>query len=178
MSEGNKIIPVPKHKRTKDGPAMLGMDAELQKNMEVYVYKIRPQFAISGEQKLFIKDNGEGFPEGTIGKRLSAFFTKSGVTNKRIAHTTLRKFITTQTYQHGNSREGEEVQKVMSHTKTTSRCCYLRQDLTKAASQAMTVIARVTKPPDSEEDKEEEEDQGQAENCPSPEIPRHVPKDL
>ena len=28
VSKGNRIILVPKHKRTKDGPAMLGMDPE------------------------------------------------------------------------------------------------------------------------------------------------------
>ena len=97
---------------------MHGMDAKLQKNMDVYVNKIRPQFATAGEQKLFIKDDGEAFPEGTIGKHVSAFFKKSGVTNTHIARTTLRKFITTQTYQHGNSREDEDVQKVMGHSKT------------------------------------------------------------
>ena len=30
VSEGNRIILVPKHKRTKDGPAMIGMDEDMQ----------------------------------------------------------------------------------------------------------------------------------------------------
>ncbi|XP_068756391.1 neurofilament heavy polypeptide-like [Montipora capricornis] len=53
-------------------------------------------------------------------------------------------------------------------------------DLRKAASQAMKVTARVTKPHHSEEDEEEEgeEDQGQPENSLSPDIPRNVPEDL
>ena len=37
VSEGNRIILVPKHKRTKDGPAMLGMDAAMQADMDTYV---------------------------------------------------------------------------------------------------------------------------------------------
>ena len=64
-SKGNRIILVPKHKRTKDGPAMLGMDPELQQQMAIYVDKIRPKFAVPGEDKLFVKDDGQGFSEGT-----------------------------------------------------------------------------------------------------------------
>ena len=70
VSEGNHIIHVPKHKRIKEGPAMLGMDPEMQKEMA----EIRPAFANPDEDKLFIKDDGHGFPEGTIGKQVVAFF--------------------------------------------------------------------------------------------------------
>ena len=115
VSEGNRIILVPKQKRTKDGPAMLGIDPEMQKEMAVFVEKIRPAFANPDEDKLFIKDDGNGFPEGTIGKRVVTFFEKSGVTNTRVRHTHLRKFISTQTYELGDSTEGETVEKVMSH---------------------------------------------------------------
>ena len=57
---------------------MLGMDPEMQKEMAVLVEKIRPAFPNPDEDKLFIKDDGNGFPEGIIGKRLVAFFEKSG----------------------------------------------------------------------------------------------------
>lgn len=69
VSEGNHIIHVPKHKRTKYGPAMLGMDPEMQKEMAVFV-QIRPAFANPDEDKLFLKDDGHGFPEGTIRRRV------------------------------------------------------------------------------------------------------------
>ena len=92
VSEGNRIILVPKHKRTKANPAM---DPEMQKEMAVFVEKIRPAFANPDEDKLFIKNDSNGFPEGTIGKRLVAFFEKSGVTSTRVGHTHLRKFIST-----------------------------------------------------------------------------------
>ena len=65
---------MPKHKRTKDGPAMLGMDPLMQKEMATYISHIRPAFANPGEEKLFVKDDRAGFPEGTIGKRVVAFF--------------------------------------------------------------------------------------------------------
>ena len=123
VSEGNRIILVPKHKRTKDGPAMLSMDPEMQKEMAVFVEKIRPAFANPDEDKLFINDDGHGFPEGTIGKRVVAFFEKSGVTSTRVGHTHLRKFISTQTYELGDATEGQTVEKVMSHGAVTKSPC-------------------------------------------------------
>lgn len=56
VSEGKRIILVPKHKQTKDGPAMLGMELLMQK-MATYVTKIRPAFANPNEDKLFVKDD-------------------------------------------------------------------------------------------------------------------------
>ena len=126
---------------------MLSMDPDMQKEMAVFVEKIRPAFANPDEDKLFIKDDGNGFPEGTIGKRVVAFFEKSGVTSTRVGHTYLRKFISTQTYELGDATEGETVEKVMSHGAITKRRCYLRSDCTRTASKAIQVIARVTSNP-------------------------------
>ena len=91
---------VAKHKHSKDGPAILGMDAELQKLMSIYVREIRPYVALPEENKLFVKDDGKGFPENTIGKRLSSFWQKSGVrADKRVSHTAYRKFVATRTHE-------------------------------------------------------------------------------
>ena len=144
VREGNRIILVPKHKRTKDGPAMLGMDPAMQADMATYVTKIRPAFANPGVGQLFVKDDGDAFPEGTIRKRLAAFFQKSGVTSTRVGHTHLRKFISTQTHQQGTQDEGHTVEKVMSHGAVTKQHCYVRADLTTTASKAMNIIERVT----------------------------------
>lgn len=137
---------LPGNKGQRTGLPFLGMDDNLQYQMGIYVKMIRPQFTQPGEQKLFIKDDGAGFHEGTIGKQVSAFFEKSGVTKTRIAHTHLQKFISTQTYEHGNPKESQEVEKVMSHGKTTRKRCYVRKDCTRTTSQAMAIIARVVKP--------------------------------
>lgn len=48
-SGGNRIMLIPKHKRAKDGPAILGMKPDLQDLMEIYVNKIRPQVAERNE---------------------------------------------------------------------------------------------------------------------------------
>ena len=43
--QGNRIMLVARHKRSKKGPAILGMTPDLQRLMEIYINKIRPQFA-------------------------------------------------------------------------------------------------------------------------------------
>lgn len=140
----NKIMLVPKHKRSKAGPASLGMDKELQELMEIYVTKLRPQIAEEGEDKLFVKKNGSAFERNTIRRRFSAFWEKSGVrSDKSISQTSVRKFVTTTTKKHA-PEEVSRVQKVLSHSERASRNCYLRQDLTEEASLAIDVIKRVT----------------------------------
>ena len=42
-SDGNRVMLISKHKRAKDGPAILGMKPDLQELMDIYVTKIRPQ---------------------------------------------------------------------------------------------------------------------------------------
>ena len=90
--------------------------------------------------KLFVKDDGDGFPEGTIGRRVVAFLQKSGATSTHVDHTHLRKFISMQTYEKGNQDEGHQVENIMSHGTKTKQCCYMRADCTQTASQAMMVI--------------------------------------
>ena len=123
---------------------MLSMDAAMQEDMATYVTKIRPAFANPGVPQLFVKDDRDALPEGTIGKRVTAFFQKSGVTSTRVGHTHLRKFIATQTHEQGTQDEGHTVERVMSHGATTKQRCYVRADLTTTASKAMNIIERVT----------------------------------
>ena len=91
-----------------------------------------------------MKDDGSAFPEGTVGKRVVAFFEKSGVTSTRVGHTHIRKFISTRTHQLADADEGRQVEKLMSHGSTTKQRCYVTDDFTSSASKAMKVVARVT----------------------------------
>ena len=79
VQDGYKVMLVAKHKRAKAGPAICPMLPELYKFMTIYVKKIRPHFAKPDEEALFITNEGCGFREGTIGRRLSAFVEKCGV---------------------------------------------------------------------------------------------------
>ena len=78
------------------------------------VCKIRPAFVNPDKEKVFVKDDRAGFHEGTIGKRVVAFFERSGVTSPRVGHTHIRKFISTQTHEKGNEEEGYSIEKAMS----------------------------------------------------------------
>ena len=46
--DGKSIILVLKHKPSKQGPAVLGMDTELQGLITIYMEKIRPRIAAEG----------------------------------------------------------------------------------------------------------------------------------
>ena len=157
-SGGNKIMLVAKHKRSKAGPASLGMDRELQQLMDIYMKKVRTQVAQEGVEKLFVKVDGCAFKRNTIGRRFRSFWEKSGVrTDKSITQTAVRKFVTTKTKKHA-PEEASRIKKVLSHSEKSSRNCYLRQDLTEEASLAIDVIKRVTSAESTQKDKMEEED--------------------
>lgn len=90
-SDGNRVMLISKHKRAKDGPAILGMKPDLQELMNIYVTKITPQVAAKEEDHLFVTVEGKQFPEGTIGRRVSAFFEKSKLRlGKKLAHVSVR----------------------------------------------------------------------------------------
>jgi len=138
ISEGNRIMLISKHKRAKDGPAVVGMKPDLQKLMEIYVNKIRPQVASKEEEHLFVTVNGKQFPEGTIGRRVSSFFEKTKLRlGKRLAHVSVRKFVSTKTKESGTQR-------VMAHSSKTADRSYVRTNLTKLGSQALNIIERLT----------------------------------
>ena len=115
---------------------MLGMDAAMQEDMATYVTKIRPAFTNPGVPQLFVKDDGDAFPEGTIGKRVTAFFQKSGVTSTRVGHTHLRKFIATQTHKQGTQDEGH----------TLRGLCPMAQQQSNAATFVPTLQQRPPRP--------------------------------
>ena len=118
-----------------DGPAILGMKPDLQEFMEVYVSKIRPQVALQDEDHLFVTVEGKQFPEGTIDRRVSAFFEKAKLRGKRLAHVSVRKFVTIKTKESGRQQEAAIVQRVMSHSAKTAERVYVRTNLTRLGSQ-------------------------------------------
>ena len=174
VHDEKKIMLVARHKRSADGLAILGFDSELQKLMETYLESIRPKFANSHVQNIFVKKDGKAFSPGTIGKRLSAFWEKSGVSLKRVAATDLRKFISTSTHLDA-PEEADRVAKVMSYSRETAKRSYVRAELTKVGSQAMEVIRQVTLTKSPEDDaspkaKEAEKEEESSEDSQSEEM--------
>lgn len=143
--DGVKVMLVAKHKRAKDGPAILPMLPDLQQFMDTYVHKIRPKFANKDEAKLFVTIEGKGFKEGTIGRRLSNICEKAGLRlGDRFAHVDMRKLVTTKTKEQATPEEAALVRRVMAHSKITAERSYVRSNLTKLGAKAVKVIARVT----------------------------------
>ena len=139
VSEGKRVMLISKHKRAKDDPAILGMKQDLQELMEIYVKKIRPQWALQGKDHLFVTVEGKPFPEGTIGRRVSAFFEKAQLhLGKKLAHVNVRKFVTTKTKEKGTQQEAEIVQRIMAHSAKTTDRAYVRTNLTRWGHRPFT----------------------------------------
>ena len=84
---------VDEHKTTRhQGPAELVMDNRLYSYVKLYAEYIRPVFAAAGVEELFIKDDGEAFRKGTIGRRVMETFRAAGVREDiRVSATNIRK---------------------------------------------------------------------------------------
>ena len=139
-----KVMLVAKHKRAKDGPAICPMLPDQYKFMEIYVRRIRPDFAKAEENALFIKQDGRGFLEGTIGRRLSRFIEKCGVNlGSRMAFVDMRKLITTEMLERCSPEERAILRRVLAHSEKTSRQWYARPDLTNTGIKAVHIIQRL-----------------------------------
>lgn len=130
---------------------------ELQSLMCTYLNKIRPFIAVQGEQKLSFKDDGHGFKEGTIGRKVTEFWGKSGVfQDEGMSHTSMRKLIATQTYEQAPD-EAPTVQRVLGQSEKTFKRAYVRQECTRTGAEGMAVIARVTSASDIQKKNNEKE---------------------
>ena len=142
---GKLVMLVARHKHAEHGPSMICMDADLKERMRIYVYIVRPQFVKEGENALFIKADGTEYPEGTIRKRITAFYKKVGVRpDIRISSTRVRKMISTQV--HCNEPEAAgTVRRLMAHSQRTAELSYVRHTLTHMAATAHDIVCRNTR---------------------------------
>lgn len=144
VQDGYKVMLVAKHKCGKDGPAICPMLPDQYKFMDIYVCRIRPDFARLDEDALFITTDGIAFREGTIGKRLSAFIEKCGVKlGLHMAFVDMRKMITTQMLDRCSSEEQAILQHVLAHSGKTSRQWYAWPDLTNTGIKAVNIIQQL-----------------------------------
>lgn len=150
---GKLVMLVAKHKRAQQGPAMLCMDDNLQECLRTYVSIMRPLFANTDEDALFIKSNGEAFPESTIGKRIITFYKKAGIRKDiSISSTKIWKMIATEVHSNEPAAAGV-VQKLMAHSQKTAELSYVRSSLTTTAATAHEIVKRniLAKSPAKEE---------------------------
>lgn len=141
--DGKKIILLAKHKRSGDDPAILGLNAANQELMTVNIEKIRPQFAVNGEEHISLKQDSIGYPEGTIKKRIGFFSKSRFAEEKRVGHTSIRKFISTRIHELA-PEAADTVTKVMSHFHQTARRSYVRSELTSVGASATNPNVRTS----------------------------------
>ena len=140
-----RVMLVPDHKRGVAGPAPVTMSELMYQQMLRYVTYILPQFGPSRDvPHLFLMSDGRPFLHGSIYRRISEIWTKSGVRRDlRVTATNIRKWIVTVCHQ--KKVEGAHVDEgAMSHSNKTAETFYLREDLTEVAAPATSIIAQCT----------------------------------
>ena len=125
VEDGWKVMLVAKHKCAKDGPAICPMLPDMYKFMEIYVRKIYPSFTKPDKNALFIKKDGNTYPEGTIAKRHSHFIEKCGIhLGSCMAFVDMRKLITTKMLEGCSPQDQAILGRILAHREKTSRQWY------------------------------------------------------
>ena len=137
---GVTVMLVAHHKRSKSGPAPCGMLPNLKEMVDVYVERVRHQYAASGNNKLFVTYKGEAFREGTIGRCVTLFLGKCGVRESRLAFVNLRKYVSTEAKERCTPQQQETVRRLMCHSEKTANRYYVRQSLTRVGAEGVRII--------------------------------------
>ena len=145
-----RVMLIPDHKRGVAGPAPVTLSEDLHEKMKVYVTHILPQFCPSGNlDHLFVMSDGKPFIGGTIYRRISEMWRKSGVRlDLHVTATNIRKWIVTVCHQkkiEGLQIDENALRLAMCHSNKTAETFYLREDLTEVAARATMIIAQCTR---------------------------------
>ena len=94
-SNNHYTILMNKHKTTRHHkPADLMVTSTIFSYLQIYLLHIRPNFAVVGEDALFLKDDRHAFRSGTIERRAHRFFEKAGIRRDiRVTAMSIRKMI-------------------------------------------------------------------------------------
>ena len=138
--DGKYIMYVSRHKRSKAGPAPITMSSNLKSNLDVYIQYVRVILAKKDEQAIFpTKKNGNAFPAGTIGKRITAWWRKA-TGKERVTSTRLRKMHSSNLY-HQDDAAKRSAHTLMCHTSRTAEKHYMINKLSEAAVEGHRVLA-------------------------------------
>ena len=148
---GRRVILVPNHKRSVDGPAMLPVEDSVQNLLHVWLKFIRPTFPDKGFPNLFLQVDGNAFDGWTIGRRLPELWKKSGVRpDLRVTATDIRQWLVTTVHERkaeGASFDEGDLRRTMCHSDKTAKRYYLRGELTEIADRGLDIILQCTPVP-------------------------------
>ena len=101
---------------------------------------IRPHFAAKGEDALFVKDDGYQFSPGTIGRRVTDFFSQLGIrTDIRVTATNIRKLFSDKAFELSPSKK-RLLNSHMKHRERTADSNYVLVLNAKRASTAHQIM--------------------------------------
>ena len=137
-------ILVDEHKTTRhQGPAEIAMDDRLYGYTKLYAQHIRPCFVAAGEEYLFIKDDGEAFKKGTIGRRITEVFRQAGVRQDvRVTATNIRKLYSTSAAEMSPTKK-RTINAHMKHKESTADSNYVLKVNTKRATTARQLMRSI-----------------------------------
>ena len=111
--DGKYVMYVSLHKTSKAGPAPLIMTSSVRSNLQVFIKKVRPNFAADEEDAIFTTEKGRAFPSGTRGKRIIAWWHRA--IGKRLTATRLRKMHASQLH-NVTSQDKQSAHRLMYHS--------------------------------------------------------------
>lgn len=155
------VMLVPRHKRQMDGPAIVTMDERLHEFIKVYIRDIRPTVVTSPDEKhLFLKLDGQPFTSASIGYRVAALWSRSGVRQGfSITCTNFRKSFVTmveeankeERYRSGGVRlDDNDLRKLLCHSHKTASLWYMRENLTALGARAHNALQRIREGPSTD----------------------------
>jgi len=107
---GNFVMLIHEHKTKKKGPAIVTIDAETYAALARYVDHVLPLYASHDNNRLFVNHDGQPFVRGTLGKRVTALWSKSKVRpDVRVSTTMVRKSIVTSCHQLAIEAEEDQI---------------------------------------------------------------------
>ena len=125
------------------------MDQRLCAYTKLYVSHLRPCFVASGEEHLFIKDDGHAFRRGTIERRVGNVFKRAGVrSDVTVTATKIRKLFSSSAAEMSPTKK-RAINSHMKHKETTADANYVLKLNTQKASAAHHLMREIIdeKPP-------------------------------
>lgn len=101
---------------------------------------MRPQFTAPGEDALFVKVDGFAVPAGTIGKRVSEYFSQAGIRKDvHVTATNIRKMVSDKAYEMSPTKK-QLIHHHMKHQERTVNANYIIKLNADCASRAHALV--------------------------------------
>ena len=119
------------------------MDERPYAYVKLYVRHIRPSFVAGGVEYIFIKDDGNGFRKGTIGRRVGKVFKTAGVRQDvTVTATKIQKLFSSSAAEMSPTKK-RAINAHMKHKESTADGNYVLKVNTNKASAAHALMRQI-----------------------------------